>query len=143
MAITAQRTYETVGPVIRLSGLLADDATYYKGQLVVFDDGELASPTNAVNKVPAGVLGGYNFEPDSEGVLTVAASASVTGEVVRGKVWVPFTGAEQSDVGLIFYLADNGDVTKTAGTKTWGVLCVGFKSGHVLLDFDNLQGAAA
>lgn len=143
MAITAERTYETVAPVVRLEGVLGDDATYYKGQLVVIDAGKFASPTNAANKVPAGVLTGYGFDPTGGGALAVADGATVKGEVVRGKVWVPFTGAAQTDVGLLFYLVDNGDVSKTAGAKTWAVLCVGFKTGHVLLDFDNLQGAAA
>lgn len=143
MAISAERTFETVGPVMRLEGQLTTNATYYKGQLVVWASGRLANPTDAANRVPAGVLGGYGFDPGDSGVQVVPNGPTPAAEVVRGKVWVPFTGAAITDVGLIFYLADNGDVTKTAGDKTWGVLCVGFKTGHVLLDFDNLQGAAA
>lgn len=143
MAITAERTFETVAPVVRLQGELTTNATYYKGQLVVWNNGRFANPTNAANLVPAGVLTGFGFDPTEGGTQVVPNGPTPDAEVIRGKVWVPFSGAAQTDVGLIFYLADNGDVTKTAGNKTWGVLCVGFKTGYVLLDFDNLQGAAS
>lgn len=142
MAITAKRTYEIQGAVERLPGKLVGNATYYQGQLLVLDGGYLAAPTNAANKVPVGVYDGFGADPET-GRLVVANGTTADGVAVRGIIKVPFSGAAQTDVGLLFYLADNGDVTKTAGFKTWAVLCVGFETGHVWLDFGSLHGAAA
>lgn len=142
MAITAKRAYETMGPSIRLPGKLVGNATYYPGQLLVIDGGYFAAPTNAANKVPVGVFDGTGIDP-STGSLVVANGATADGVALGGIVRVPFSGAAQTDVGLLFYLADNGDVTKTAGSKTWAVMCVGFETGYVWLDFGSLHGAAA
>lgn len=144
MAITAQRTFETVGPVVRLPGTMTANVTYYKGQLLVWNAGLLTNPTNAANLVPAGVMTGQAFDPQNDGKLVLGAGdTAITGEVVRGKIWIPLSTAAVTSVGVIHYMTDNGDVTVTAGAKTWGVMCVGWKTGFVLLDFDNLQGAAA
>lgn len=135
MAITTSRQLETQGDVDRIPGVLAASTTFYSGQLVVIDGGFLANPTNAAGKLPLGILDRQSFAPGANS-LTTPASGMPTGVVLRGRVWVPFTGAAQTDVGVLFYLADNGDVTKTAGSKTIAVYCVGFKAGHVLLDFN-------
>ena len=139
MAITARRVYETVGPVIRVPGRLDDDATYYKGQLLVWNSGDLTSPTNAANLVPAGVWTGHGLGIGDDS-LRLASGSNMDSEVMQGLIWVPFAAADQGDVGSIFYLVDNGDVSKTAGNKTWGVMCKGFKTGHVLLDFTHAYG---
>lgn len=142
MAITAKRTYEIQGDVKRIPGKLAGNATYYQGQLLVIDGGYLAAPTDAANKVPIGIYDGFGADPET-GKLVVANGATADGAALKGIVRVPFTNAAQTDVGLLFYMADNGTVTKTAGSKTWSVLCVGFETGYVWLDFDSLHGAAA
>jgi len=59
-------------------------------------------------------------------------------EIERGWLWIPFSGAAQSDIGELFYLSDDEDVTQTAGSKAYALMCIGYKSGYVLLDFDNL-----
>lgn len=135
MAITASRQLETQGDIARIPGVLKASTTFYSGQLVVVDGGYFSPPTDAAGKLPIGILDRQAFEPGAESLVT-PATGMPTGVVIRGRVWVPFTGAAQTDVGLKFYFADNGDVTKTAGTKTIGVYCVGFKAGYVLLDLN-------
>lgn len=141
MAITAARIYETVGPVIRVPGKLDDDATFYKGQLLVWDSGLLSAPTNAANKVPAGVWTGHNLDISGDSYKTESGSKPDS-EVMQGLIWVPFTAAAEGDVGAVFYLVDNGDVSKTAGNKTWGVMCksVDTVGKRVLLDFNHVYG---
>lgn len=144
MAITAHREYETVGPIERLKGVIAASAVFYKGALVVIDGGYFNVPTDAANKIPIGVYDGGGMDVATDPLkLTAPSSGMPEITVAHGKIWVPFTGAAQTDVGLLFFLADNGTVTKTAGSKTWKVPCVGFKTGYVLLDFTKLLGAAA
>lgn len=137
MAITAKRTYESVGPVNRLQGKLAASATYYDGQLVVLNAGLFTIPTDAAGRIPFGILTGFGMDPGAGSKVVAGGDNAQDAEVIRGLVWVPFTGAAQADVGVPFFFADNGDVTKTAGTKNRSVLCVGFKAGHVLLDLNN------
>jgi hypothetical protein len=142
MAITAAREYETMGPVVRVPGIAKASTTFYKGQLLAIDAGYFGPPTDAANKYPIGIYDGTGIDVGAKS-LVAPASGMPTIVAIQGKVWVPFTGAAQTDVGLLFFLADNGDVTKTAGNKTWKVPCVGFKTGHVLLDFTAVTGAAA
>jgi len=142
MAITTQRLFETVGPIVRLAGVAKASTTFVKGALVVIDGGYFGLPTDAANKYPVGIYDGTGCEPGADS-LVAPASGMPTIAAIQGKVWVPFTGAAQTDVGLLFYLADNGTVTKTAGSKTWSVPCVGFRTGEVLLDFTQVHGAAA
>jgi hypothetical protein len=142
MAITTQREINTVGLVDRLAGVPKASEVLVKGSLVVIDAGYFAKPTDAANKYPVGIYEGVECEPGNDS-YTAPSSGMPTVTVARGKIWVPFTGAAQADVGLLFYLADNGTVTKTAGSKTWSVPAVGFKAGYVLLDFNQVHGAAA
>jgi hypothetical protein len=137
MAITAKRTYETAGPVNRLQGKLAAGATYYDGQLVVLNGGLFTIPTDTAGRIPLGILTGFGMEPGTGRKVVAGGDNSQDAEVIRGLVWIPFSGAAQADVGALFYFADNGDVTKTAGSKNRPVLCVGFKAGSVLLDLNN------
>lgn len=144
MAITAHREYETVGPIERLKGVIKASAVFYKGALVVIDGGYFGVPTDAANKVPIGVYDGGGMDVATDPLkLTAPSSGMPDVTVAHGKIWVPFANAAQTDVGALFYLADNGTVTKTAGSKTWGIMCIGFKTGYVLLDFGSLHGAAA
>jgi len=143
MAITAHREYETVGPVTRVEGVIKASAVFYKGALVVIDGGYFGVPTDAANKVPIGVYDGGGMDVDADpDKLTAPSTGMPTISVIQGKIWVPFSGAKQTDVGLLFFLSDNGTVTKTKGSKTWSVMCVGFKTDYVLLDFTSLHGAA-
>lgn len=140
MAITAKRKWEIMGPSIQLPGKLAASLTAYQGQLVVINGGYFNSPSDAANLIPIGVLQSADGMVDGK---IINANVTTTNAVVeKGLIWVPFSGAAITDIGLLFFLADNGTVTKTAGSKTWKVVCEGFKEGHVLLNFDKLLGAA-
>ena len=77
-----------------------------------------------------------------EGVRDAAYAVGTTpvrGRVKRGKVWLPFSGAAQTDVGLPFYFADDQTITKTAGSKTLGCYALDFKTGFILLDLRACQ----
>jgi hypothetical protein len=143
MAITAQRLFDTVGDPQILAGKAAAEKTHVKGALCVIDGGYISLPTDAANKVPAGVLINVDGMGPGDETITPGSASTPDCAVARGRIWVPFTGAAQTDVGLLFYLFDNGTVTKTAGSKTWSLMCVGVKNDCVLLDFNSLHGAAA
>ena len=133
MAITAARRYETVGPCVQLTLATAGNDTYYKGQLIAADDnGYAADPSDASTAVPMGVYTGHQGQ-----AFEVASGDHDEIAVETGLIWYPFSGAAQSDVGEVFYMSDNGTLTQTAGSKVWGLLCKGFKSGYVLIDFRN------
>jgi hypothetical protein len=137
MALAARRIYETIaGSTIRLANRAGASLTFYRGAYLVIDGGDYKLPTDAASKIPAGVYTGLNSDP-ATGALVTGSSGMPQIEVERGLIWCPFGSAAQTDVGLLFYLADSEDVTKTAGSKTYALRCVGFKTGHVLLDFDN------
>jgi len=135
MALSAGTTYETVGPMVRVSGAAKASDTYYKGAMLSFDaDGYLAVPSDAANVVPAGVYTGHGIDPGDEG-LEVGAGENPTIEVERGLVWIAHTGAAQTDVGATFFLTDDDTLADSASSANWEVLCVGYKSGYLLIDF--------
>lgn len=141
MALTERRTYEVVGPIVRVAGKLAESATYFPGAILAFDaDGFLAIPTGAATERPAGIYTGYGSDIGA-GSKTVGAGENPDGEVESGLVWVPFASAAQSDVGEYFYLEDDETVTKTAGSNGFKMPCVGYKAGHVLIDFSGVETA--
>jgi hypothetical protein len=136
MALSAAFHYETVGQTRRIAGKLKASTTFYKGAILCFDaNGFLAITGGAATDIPAGVFTGFGVTPGSASI-TVGAAA-VDGEVEQGLVWVPFSGAAQTKVGELFYLTSDDTLTQTAGTNTFGLLCVGFKTGFVLVDFLN------
>jgi len=134
MALTAARKINRVGRTRQLALATAGNDTYFEGALIAADaNGYAAVPTDAATAIPMGVYSGRqgaSFAVDNGDHDEI--------EVERGLLWIPFSGAAQSDVGELFYLSDDEDVTQTAGSKAYALMCVGFKSGFVLLDFDNL-----
>ena len=138
MALTDKRTYETMGPTVRVAGVFKASDTYYKGAILCNDvNGLLAVGAGAATDIPAGIFTGYGVDSGDAGVVAGAGTALV-GEVEKGKTWIPFTGAVQSDVGELFYVAGDDTVTQTAGTNAYGMMCEAFKTGYVLLDFNAL-----
>lgn len=137
MALSESITYETVGPMVRLSGAAAASDTYYKGAMLVYDaSGNLAAPSDTANVVPAGVYTGYGIDVSSSGDgLVVGSGENPTIEVERGLVWIAHTGAAQTDVGATFFLTDDDTLADSASSANWEVLCVGFKTGYLLIDF--------
>lgn len=137
MALSARRTYETVGPTVRIPGKAEESDTYYPGAILAYNaDGFLAVPGDNATDVPAGVYTGYGVDIDT-GTLVVGAGSNPDIEVERGLVWVPYSSAAQTLVGTVIYVADDETLTGTAGSKIWGVPVVGFKTGYLLVDFAN------
>ena len=132
MALTAPRQlYETQGQTNILEYPSAGNDIYYQGALMVSSAAGYADvPSDAAALIPLGVYTGRQGQE-----FSVASGAHDTIEIEEGYVWVPFSGAAQTDVGEVFYLADDSTVTKTIGSKTWGIMCKGFKTGYVRLDF--------
>lgn len=130
MALTAATKREFVGPQEVLELATAGNDTYYEGALLHIDtDGYADVPSDTAACPPLGVYSGRQGK-----AFAVASAAHDTIEVLRGLVWVAFSGA-QSDVGELFFLSDDNTLTQTATSKSWGLLCVGFKTGYVLVDF--------
>lgn len=139
MALTERRTYETVGPTVRVPGKFAASDEYFPGALLAYNaDGYLAVPGGAATDRPAGVYTGFGADIDT-GSVVAGAGENPDGEVEVGLIWVPFATAAQSDVGEYFYLADDETVTQTAGSNGYKIPCVAFKSGYVLLDFGAVE----
>jgi len=133
MALSAatKRTY--VGHADFLERSSAGNDTYYEGAMLAIDtDGYAAVPSDTAAVPPCGVYSGR------EGQAFAVANGEHDKLSMRiGKEWIAHTGAEQSDEGELFYLSDDNTLTQTAGSKTWALLCVGFKTGYLLIDFAN------
>jgi len=134
MALSDKVNYEVVGHSRRVPGKAAASDNYYPGAMLVFDgSGYLAAPSDSAGLPPAGVYTGFGIEPEKD-VLEVGSGDNPDIEVEQGLIWVPQSGS-QSDVGTAFYVDDDDTLTTTAGSKDWQVLCVGYKSGYLLIDF--------
>jgi len=131
LSAATKRTFVGVPEVLNLKTVGND--TYYEGALLQIDaDGYADVPSDTAALPPAGVYSGRQGQS-----FAVASGSHDEIEMLRGKCWVAFSGAAQSDVGELFYLSDDNTLTQTASSKTWALLCVGYKSGYVLVDFAN------
>lgn len=138
MALTQRRELEVVGTSYRVPAVAKTSQVIYPGALLVADSNGLAAVGgNTANEYPLGFYTGQGMVAPFES-LTVGSSTVVI-ETLKGKIWVPFTGAAQSDVGERFFIADEETVTKTQGNKTYCMVCEAYKPGFVLLDFDKVQ----
>jgi len=131
--LTAARELEFMGQQFELPVKCAASDTYYKGGIYVLTNGYAAAPTDAANLEAAGVCTGIweDGERDDAKAVGTTPKAAV---FKRGFVWPPFSGAAQTDVGVIFFISDDQTLTKTAGSKTVGYRALGFKTGHVLIN---------
>jgi hypothetical protein len=57
--------------------------------------------------------------------------------IIRGsRVWLAHSGAAQTDVGAYFYASADDTLGDGEGTNIKnGFMCVGFKTGYILIDF--------
>lgn len=134
MALSAARKLEFHGEQDEISPFFAASDTYYEGAFLCFDaSGFAAVPTDAAALFPAGIVTG-EYADGTRDYAYAMGSTAVRGKLKRGKVWLPFSGAAQSDVGEIFYIADDGTLTQTAGSKTVGLVALDFKTGYLLFD---------
>jgi hypothetical protein len=127
MALSADRRLETVGPVEILEIEAGAADTLYQGALVnIGTDGYIKVAADVASEVCIGVV-------QEQHVADGTSHDKV--KIIGSKVWIPHSGAAQTDVGALFYataddtLADSASNVKAAG------LCVGYKSGYVLIDF--------
>jgi hypothetical protein len=128
MALTADRNYETVGPTVILEIEAGAADTLYRGAIVnIGTDGYIKVAADVASEVPAGVV-------VKQHVSDGTAHAKVA--VERGKVWLPHTGAAQADVGALFYATADDTLADSASNVTAAGLCLGWKTGYLLIDFD-------
>jgi hypothetical protein len=133
MALTAAIDREFVGVQDIISPIVAASDIYYKGAILIYDaNGYAAVPTDTASLYPAGIVTGV-YEGGVKDDAYSAATA-VRAELKRGKVWIPFSGAAQSDVGELFYISDDATLTQTAGSKSIAIVALDFKTGYLLFD---------
>jgi hypothetical protein len=128
MALSADRLYSVQGASEILHVKLMAAVAYYKGGIVQFD------ATTGLAKKPADVAAEFGIGVLKRGYASNAAVQD--GEVEIGKIWIPFSGAAQTDVGDPVYPTDDGTITKTALTN--GGPCgvaIDYKAGYLLVDF--------
>jgi len=137
--LTASRkTLEWVGEVEEISPYFTASVTYYRGGLLVLTSGYATKPTDVAALPVAGIVTGVYQDGIRDDAYAMGSTA-MRGRLKRGKVWLPFSGAAQTDVGLPFYIADDQLITKTAGSKTLGFYALDFKTGYVLIDLRACQ----
>lgn len=128
MALTADREIETVGDTEVLAILAGAADTLYKGALLmVGTDGYVAVPTGAALTLNVGVC--------KKQVVAAGAHAE-TVEILTGRLWIPHTGAAQTDVGSLAWCTADDAIDHSAQNATdipLG-LVVGFKTGYLLVD---------
>ena len=139
MALSASRkTLEWVGEADEISPFFTASVTYYRGSLLVLTSGYATKPTDVAALPVAGIVTGVYQDGIRDDAYAMGSTA-LRGRLKRGKVWLPFSGAAQTDVGLPFYFSDDGTITKTAGSKTLGCYALDFKTGFILLDLRACQ----
>jgi hypothetical protein len=128
MALTADVNYEVFGHtnILEIEAGAAD--TLYKGALVnVGTDGYLKVAADVASEVPIGVV-------VKQHVADGSTHAKV--QVETGRIWVGHSGAAQTDVGAFFYATADDTLADSASNVGPAGLCVGWKSGYVLIDFN-------
>lgn len=128
--LSAARDYTVVGHPDQIEVLSAGNMTHYKGMLLILDSsGYAAVPSDGAAQWAAGIYTGM------EGTaLAVASGSHDKLTVERGMVWCYLSGAAQTDVGNYVFLADSGNLTLTAGSKTVKYLAIAQKTNYLLVD---------
>lgn len=136
MALSAPVEREFEGEIELHEAACAGNDIFYRGALLCYDsNGYVAVPSDSAALWFAGMYTGKAENGVSDYAYSVPASTYPKLQLAIGKIWVAFSGAAQSDVGELFYISDDNTLTQTAGSKTVAYLCVGYKSGYVLIDF--------
>lgn len=126
MALTADVEYESKGVLEQNSYEAGAADTLYKGAIVnVGTDGYLKVAADVANEYPAGVM-------KEQHVSDGSAHESVV--VEYGRIWLAHTGAAQTDVGALFYATADDTLADSASNVGPLGLCVGFKTGYLLID---------
>lgn len=141
MALTGKVAREFVGTQDEISGVFTDSDSYFAGGILAFVSGKLANAATAEIQQIAGIFTGKCDDGDSVDEKVIGASNTIKGIVKRGKVWLPHTGAAQTDVGLLFVnSADDAmvDAPSTAATTYYAYEALDFKTGYLLFDLRNV-----
>jgi hypothetical protein len=125
MALTADLNYETVNPTEVLAIPAGGADTLYKGAIVCIG-------TDGYIKVPADGAGELNLGICKKQVVAAGAHAEYV-EVETGRFWLAHSGAAQTDVGTLVYPTDDATLAHSGTASALG-LCVGFKTGYLLID---------
>jgi len=127
MALTEDRNYETCGPCVVYEIEAGGADTLYKGALVnVGTDGYVKVAADVANEVCLGVM-------KKQHVADGSSHEKVP--IETGLIWIPHSGAAQTDVGALFYATGDDTLADTASNVKAAGLCVGWKSGYLLIDF--------
>lgn len=141
MALTAAVRRTFVGEQDELSFTLADSDTYYAGGIVCNSSGKAAFiAAVAEDQLALGILTGEYDDGDRVDAKVIGSSNTIKAKVKRGKVWLPHSGAAVTDIGKLFTPdSDNSlaDVPTTAAKRYFGYICIGYKSGYLLVDLRN------
>jgi len=137
MALTAkvERTY--VGQQDEIDGVFTSSDTFYAGGILSFVSGKLTNAATAASQAIAGIFTGRSDDGDRVDAKVIGAASTLRGVVKRGKVWLPNTGAAQTDVGGFFVAsADDAmvDAPATAATEYVAYIALDFKTGYLLFD---------
>ena len=141
MALTAKVTRTFKGAQDIISGVFTDSDTYYAGGITVFSSGKLTNAATAESQSIAGIFTGECDDGDRVDAKVISTSNTIKGTVKRGKVWLPHSGAAQSDVGGMFVnSADDAmdDAPSTSNTTYYAYEALEFKTGYLLFDLRNM-----
>jgi hypothetical protein len=137
MALTAKVTREFVGEQDQISVHLKDSDTYYAGGILVETAGEGSFVSSEDEDQPIfGILTGEYSDGDRTDAKVIGSSNTIKAVVKRGKVWLPHTGAAQTDVGALFVPeTDNNmeDVPTTANKRYIAYMALDYDSDKGLL----------
>lgn len=140
MALTAKvlRTWAcSADKIDQGTGIFTDSDTYYPGAILVWASGKLAVAATAQNQVIAGIFTGECSDGDRSDAKVIGTSNTIRGSVDRGPVWLPVSGAAQTDVGGLFVNSSDDAmvaVPSTANTRYVGYYAQDFKTGYLLFD---------
>jgi len=142
MALTAKvtRTYRGQQDIIDV--LLTDSDTYYPGAILAAVSGKAAVAATAEIQQILGIFTGETSDGDRSDAKVIGTSNTIKAVLKRGKVWLPHTGAAQTDVGLMFVNSSDDamvDAPSTAATTYYAYECIGYDSSlGLLFDLRNL-----
>lgn len=126
MALTADYEYEVRGQNEFNKYRAGAADTLYKGAMVnIGTDGYIKVAADVASESPAGVV-----------VLQHVADGSSHDEIEieNGRIWIPHTGAAQTDVGQLFYATADDTLADSATNVSAFGLCIDWKSGYLLID---------
>ena len=127
LALSADLDVEEVPPLEVLNVLAGTADTLYKGAIVhVGTDGFIAVAADTTACFAVGIM---------KKQVVAAGSNAEACEILTGRFWLAMSIAAQSHVGQLIYATADNTITPTATSNTGALgMCVGFKTGFVLVD---------